>query len=62
MSITETAPTTAPATPAALPWVVINCFATHILGEYATEEEAATAATEFGNCSFPYPADQLTRP
>ena len=45
---------------AALPWVVVNCPCTHILGEYATEAEAEAAAKEFGSCSFPYPRDKLT--
>lgn len=43
-----------------LPWVVLNCHCTHILGEYTTELEADTAATTFGNCSFPYPRANLT--
>lgn len=54
MTTTETAEATT------LPWVVLNCFCTQILGEYATELEAETAAAEFGNCSFPYPRANLT--
>lgn len=50
----STATATTPATPA-LPWVVLDCFVTRILGEYATEGEATTAAAEFGSCSFAYP-------
>jgi hypothetical protein len=52
---------TTEATPTALPWVVLDCFVTRILGEYATEEEATAAADKFGSCSFAYPADQLSR-
>ena len=33
---------------AALPWVVLDCPCTHILGEYATEAEAEAAAKAFG--------------
>ena len=51
--------TAAPAT-TTLPWVVLNCPCTHILGEYATEAAAEAAAKEFGSCSFPYPRAKLT--
>ncbi|MDV2982478.1 UNVERIFIED_CONTAM: hypothetical protein Q9R71_35415 [Actinomycetes bacterium ARC8] len=34
------------------PYVVLNCPVTEILGFYDTEEEASTAAAEFGQCSF----------
>lgn len=35
-------------------YAVLNCNVTRILGFYATEEEANTAAGEFGRCSFAY--------
>ncbi|WP_160309063.1 hypothetical protein [Arthrobacter sp. YC-RL1] len=36
------------------PYAVLNCSVTEILGFYNTQEEATTAATEFGQCSFAY--------
>ena len=38
-------------------YAVLNCPVTRILGFYDTEEQATTAAEEFGRCSF---AHQLT--
>lgn len=35
-------------------YAVLNCPVTHVLGLYDTEEEATTAAAEFGSCSFAY--------
>ena len=36
------------------PYAVLNCSVTEILGFYNTQEEATTAATELGQCSFAY--------
>lgn len=36
-----------------LPYIVLNCPVTRILGSYDTYDEAAQAAEDFGQCSFP---------
>lgn len=43
------------------PYIVLNCPVTHILGAYDTYAEAAQAAEEFGQCSFPYELSQTER-
>lgn len=37
-----------------LRWAVLNCAVTQVLGLYATEGEARSAAEEWGRCSFAY--------